>query len=119
MTSLDRSIRAEPRPWPTAVWAAAAFWVAAGGSAAVASIRAASDSGRAVLVVAAFVSVVAFVAGAVIGRRTGHAAWFGAGLVISGLAAPTTFAYPLDAVPIVAGIALVVWERRSRPIRDL
>jgi hypothetical protein len=118
MTSVDPSTGAEPRHWPSAFWAASAFWLAAGGIASVSSIHAADGSGRMVVLGAALFSLAAFGVGLAMSARTGSAYWFAGGLLVSGLCAPTTFAYALDLVPIATGLALAVWARRVGSIRD-
>jgi hypothetical protein len=118
MTSFDPSTEAQPRHWPSAVWAASAFWLAAGGIASTASIRAAAGSGRMVVLGAALFSLAAFGIGLAMSSLTGRAHWFAGGLLVSGLCAPTTFAYLINLVPIVTGFALLVWARRVGSIRD-
>jgi hypothetical protein len=118
MMSVDRSNGVAPHHLPTAFWAFSAFWLTAGGIASTLSIRAATDSGRVVLLGASLFALAAFGVGLAMSCRTGRAYWFAAGLIVSGLCAPTTFASVLNLVPIATGLALVVWERSAATIRQ-
>ena len=98
---------------PALIWVATALWVVIGGAMTLVPLRGSTGTAMVLLTVAAVVAFGSLLVGALLWSQSDRAGWLAGGLLLSALAAPTTFAYPLDLLPALTALAIIIWASRT------
>jgi len=113
VTSPVRSTEVSPDDVPLPIWIAIGLWVLLGGAVAVGIVVTSTGSGQVVLAAATGVALLGPAVGIGFWLHTGRIAWVSAGLIISAVAMPTTFAYVVNLLPIATAVVLLIRHRRT------
>ncbi len=110
------SVRSRPASTsglPIIVWVATLLWVVVGGAATLVSLRSSTGTAGILMTIAAVVAFGSLVVGGFLWARSGSPGWWAGALLVSALAAPTTFAYPLNMIPAFTSLGFIVWAHRQ------